>query len=483
MTMKSPTQRFSAPGIRRLGLACVLILVPGWALAQSVLWEDYRGEDSVVGDSAYIGTPGVPKFDNYPGSAAMPLLRNIAANPNNAARTGTSANIDFRQNPRDQTALCDSAAGTGWENSQSCRYQAQGRVLYALISFPQAGTYTLSAAHDDNLAVELSTDYANTNYRAASYDIPVGSLASYTSGDTTFETIGTFTAANANSCALIRVYWLNQGGINHNRLRWTRPGGVTEIVPASAFRNPSLPASANGCNGSITGNGTAVTLNKVLGSPRLDASDQFTLEIGTTPAGGTVRSATTGGSGTGQQGSTGAYAAATGTNYYLREVMAPGSASALTGYAAAIACTRNGIAFTPTQEGPPANRRWRVTPAANDQIVCSITNTASMADLSVTKTNHADSVVKGSQVTYDITVHNGGPDAANGAVLVDPAPTGLQDCALATPACTATGGAGCPAVGSAAGQLSIANLQGSGVVLPTLPNGGGVVVKVQCTVQ
>jgi uncharacterized repeat protein (TIGR01451 family) len=483
MTMKSSKQRFSAPGIRRLGLACMLMLVPGWALAQSVLWEDYRGLDSVVGDGDYIGPPGAPKFDNYPGNAAMPLLRSIAADPDNAARTGSSADINFRQNPRDQTALCDAAAGTGWENSQACLYQAQGRVLYALVSFPQAGTYTLSAAHDDNLAVELSTDYANTNYRAASYDIPVGALASYTSSDTVFETIGTFSAANANSCALIRVYWLNQGGVNHTRLRWTRPGGVTEIVPASAFRDPSLPTSANGCNGSITGNGTAITLNKVLGSPRLDASDQFTLEIGTSAAGGTVRSATTAGSGTGQQASTGAYAASTGTTYYLREVMAPGSASALAGYEATIACTRNGVAYAPSQEGPPANRRWRVNPAANDQIVCTITNTAPMADLSVTKTNHADSVVKGSQVTYDITVHNDGPDAANDAVLTDPAPTRLQDCALATPACTASGGASCPAVGSAAGQLSIANLQGAGVVLPVMPNGGGIVVKVQCTVQ
>ncbi len=478
MVMGFFRKRVFGSGTYGTGLAfAILVLMPGGAMAQNVLWEDYRGESSVATDANYIGPPGRPKFTNNPNGIAMAPFRALTANPANAARTGTSANIDFRQSPANQTALCNSAAGTGWQNSDACRYQAQGRVLYALISFPQAGSYTLSAAHDDNLVVELSTDYANTNYRSASYDIPVGALAEWTTNDETFEEVGSFNAANANSCALIRVYWTNQNGVNHNRLRWTRPnagpGTTTEIVPASAFRDPSLPTSANGCNGSITGNGTAVTLNKVLGSPRLNSGDQITIEIGTTQAGGTVRSATTSGTGTGQQASTGAFPAATGTTYYLREVMASGSVSTLTAYAAGIACTRNGTAFAPTPEGAPANRRWSVVPAANDQIVCTITNTAPMADLSITKSNGASEVTTGDTTMYTIVVTNNGPAAANNAMVRDPAVSGL-DCTSLT--CSATGGADCP------DPISVAGLQGSGLVIPALPNEGSVTFQQTCTV-
>lgn len=105
------------------------------------------------------------------------------------------------------------------------------------------------------------------------------------------------------------------------------------------------------------------------------------------------------------------------------------------------------------------------------------------ADLLVSKTNNATSVTTGTQTTYDIVVSNTGPDAANGAILTDPAPTGLDSCVLAAVACTASGGAACPTQGAGTGQLSVANLQGAGVVIPTLPNGGSVTVHLTCTVQ
>lgn len=466
-----------SPRAHGLALAGALLLLPGLAAAQNVLWEDYRGLDNVAGDALYIGVPGRPKFDNFPNTVAMAPFRALTADPANAARTGTSANIDFRQTPALETGLCNNAAGTGWQTSQACRYQAQGRVLYSLVSFPEAGTYTLSAAHDDNLVVELSTDYANPAFRNASYDVPVGALAEWTTDDQTFETVGTFSAANPGSCALIRVYWTNQNGINHNRLRWTRPGGTTEIIPASAFRDPSSPTAADGCNGSITGNGTAVTLNKVLGSPRLDAGDQFTVEIGTSQTGGTVRSATTSGEGTGQQASTGAFPAATNTTYYLREAMAPGSASALSAYAATIACTRNGIAFAPTPVGPPGSRRWSVTPAANDQIVCSITNTAPMADLELVKTTDTPAASSGGEVGYTLVVTNHGPDAASGATVADAPGAGITCPAGGAVTCTSTASpSACP---GSPGPLTIQALL-DGVALGTLPAGESVTFGYTC---
>lgn len=344
------------------GLLVLLMLVCSTAHA-TVVWEDYRGNANA--GTNYTGPAGRPTFGNYSGDPLV-NLRAIASNPANASRTGSSANIDFLSNAH----LCNAYTAP---NSTACGYQAMGRVTYALIRFPAAGTYTLSVAHDDNVDVDLSSDFANTNYHAASYDVPVGSVGDYTSGETVFATLGTFSAAAANSCALVRMYWTNAGGLNFSRLRWTRPSPTTtEIIPAAQMFDPGNAASANGCNGSITGNRTGVTLNKSLGSPRAQAADQFTVEIGTTATAGTVRQASTSGSDVGLQASTGAFPAVTGTTYYLRDLMAAGSTSTLAAYSASIACTRNGVGFVPAGAAPT----WNVTPAANDQIVCTISNTA-----------------------------------------------------------------------------------------------------------
>ena len=563
--------------------ACV-----GNAAAQTVRWEDYRGNSRV--GTAYTGPAGAPTFANNTGTGADRLnaLRAIAANPANAVRTGTVADINYRAAANHLCNL-DSAA----TSVASCNLQAMGRVSYALIQFPQAGTYNVSIAHDDNVELGFSSDYANTAYRTASYDVPVGTVSDWTANEDTYVSLGSFTAANANSCALVRMYWLNHGGINHARLRWTLPGsGTPVIIPSTAFRDPAAAASATGCNGSITGNGTTLTLNKVLGAPRADANDQFTVQIGTTPTAGTVREATTTGTGVGQQASTGALAVTTGTTYYLRDAMAAGSASTLAGaYTAAIACTRNGTAFAPAGASPT----WNVAAAANDQIVCAITNTARpilrlskelpdgrlqaadqfalaiagtgagtgasvvttgattlpaqvaivspatagasytfsetaagganladytttyrctnarsggsapsgtatsfafapvagdqvscvfrnvripRAELSIIKAASPVTAVAGSVVTYTITASNPGPSAAGGTLIRDTPGAGLN-CTdpVATAACTASGGASCPAA-----TVPVASLTGAGVAIPTFPAGGQIVLTLQCRV-
>lgn len=357
------------PGIRnfkwKAGLLLALLGVSSQAGAQTVRWEDYRGL-SGLSTTAYIGDPSKPAFRNLNNQNPIANLRVISSDPNNAVRTGTSTNIDFinTSNP-----LCNvNLSGT----SEACRYQAMGKVIYALVQFPQAGAYTMSVAHDDNVEVNLSSDYANTNYRSASYDIPVGAVSEWTNSENDYSDLGTFTAANANSCALIRVYWSNQNGVTFNRLRWRLPNSTVQVVPAENFRDPSSAASAQGCQGSITGNGAAITLNKIVGSQRIDASDQFTVGIASSANGTAIRQDSTNGAGTGQQASTGALLATTGTTYYLRDAMASGSASVLGSYISTISCTRNDVPFNPGGASPV----WTVVPAANDKIVCSITNTA-----------------------------------------------------------------------------------------------------------
>jgi uncharacterized repeat protein (TIGR01451 family) len=107
---------------------------------------------------------------------------------------------------------------------------------------------------------------------------------------------------------------------------------------------------------------------------------------------------------------------------------------------------------------------------------CTFANTRLVADLSIVKTANPTTVQSGGTVTFTLTVNNAGPAAANGAVVRDNPGVGLS--CVTSPACSASGGAVCPA----AGTLTAPALTGNaGVAIPTLPAGGGVVVTVACT--
>ena len=98
----------------------------------------------------------------------------------------------------------------------------------------------------------------------------------------------------------------------------------------------------------------------------------------------------------------------------------------------------------------------------------------SSADVQITKTDGKLSTVAGTINTYTLVVTNNGPSAANNAVLTDPVVAGLNVTAVA---CTmVTGGAVCPA------SISVALLQGSGIVISTLPSGGSLTFTVTATV-
>ena len=250
--------------------------------------------------------------------------------------------------------------------------------------------------------------------------------------------------------------------------------------------NPDAGFDAGACQPTPTP--VWITLRKQL-QGRVAPTDQAQVRIYS--GGIQAVAATTSGTGLPASASTGVVTLAAGNIIQFDETIKTSGTGAdrlPIGYRTAIACSDNGTPTPglPTGAGTDAGnaREWpEFSPAAGADVDCTITNALRSADLRIGKTNHADSVTSGTLVTYDITVHNAGGDPANGAILRDPAPVGLQDCALAVPACTASGGASCPAVGGGAGQLSIANLQGAGVVLPVLPNGGGVTVSVTCKVQ
>ncbi|MBK6798615.1 MAG: DUF11 domain-containing protein [Acidobacteria bacterium] len=103
------------------------------------------------------------------------------------------------------------------------------------------------------------------------------------------------------------------------------------------------------------------------------------------------------------------------------------------------------------------------------------------ADLAITKTNGVTTVNAGSTTNfYTVVVTNNGPSAAGGATISDPAVAGLTKTGIG--ACTALGGAVCPAAGNGAGQLGITNLEAGTVAIPTLPSGGSVTFSITTTV-
>ncbi len=222
-------------------------------------------------------------------------------------------------------------------------------------------------------------------------------------------------------------------------------------------------------------------LQKALPSGRFVATDQFALTIAGTGGPATV---TTTGAGTTATGVATLSPGALGAVYTLSEAGAAGAL--LTNYSTTYACTNAlGGGQTPSGSGTSIT----ITAVAGDDLTCTLTNTRnSQADLRLTKTNTpgvngevdqaADTLVSGTTTSYSLTVSNLGPDAANGAVLADPAPIGLT---CTTASCgSVTGGAVCPAT---TGPALVTALQAGGIAIPTLPAGSSVTFTLTCTVN
>ena len=101
-----------------------------------------------------------------------------------------------------------------------------------------------------------------------------------------------------------------------------------------------------------------------------------------------------------------------------------------------------------------------------------VTAISGSADLAITKTDGVSSVSAGGTTTYTIVARNAGPSAAGGAIVRDPAVSGLSKTGVS---CTAAGGAACPV------SVTVTGLE-NGLVIPTLPSGGSVTFTVTALV-
>ncbi|HEY6942292.1 DUF7507 domain-containing protein [Dokdonella sp.] len=182
-----------------------------------------------------------------------------------------------------------------------------------------------------------------------------------------------------------------------------------------------------------------ITLQKALPGGRADASDQFALSI----AGATSASGTTTGTGSTVTSPALVLAGAPG-NYTLSEAMATGSASTLAKYTSAISCT-NAASGSSTVLPNGAGTSFPITVQAGDDVACTLANTATLADLSITKTDGATSATPGTPIAYTIVAANAGPSAVTGASVTDTIPAGI---AGASWTAVYAGGASGPANGS-----------------------------------
>ena len=112
------------------------------------------------------------------------------------------------------------------------------------------------------------------------------------------------------------------------------------------------------------------------------------------------------------------------------------------------------------------------TDASNDSS-SSVTEIDSIADLAITKTDGTAAVTSGTSTTYTIVVTNNGPSSVTGALLTDPAVTGLAKTAVAC----------APTPGQCVTAPTIVQLQSGTFALPALASGQTYGLSVTATVS
>ncbi|MGO9946091.1 MAG: SdrD B-like domain-containing protein [Steroidobacteraceae bacterium] len=255
--------------------------------------------------------------------------------------------------------------------------------------------------------------------------------------------------------------------------------GVAGMVGSFAFASFNNPTqiSATMVGGGLQGAMFAIRYASLAASvqingARANSSDQFTYSVKS--VGGTViATGTTAGNGPGPYAPAIVPTIASGYPLVVSEVMAPGSVSTLASYAVSLTCTNSSTGASATVLPVNYQGSTYTFPALQygDGISCLFTNAANRANLSIAKTGPAN-VNAGGAVSYNIVVANAGPADASGSLIKDPAVPNFT--ATAVTCSAAAGGAQCPL----ASQLSVANLQGVGIAIPALPNGGSVTLTV-----
>ncbi len=261
-------------------------------------------------------------------------------------------------------------------------------------------------------------------------------------------------------------------GVGTNTVTESGVAGTVGSFAFASFNNPTQ-VTATLVGGGLQGAMFAIRYASLsatvqMNGSRANAADQFTYSVKS--VGGTVSATgTTTGNGAGPYPPALFPTIASGYPLVVSEAMAPGSVSTLASYAVSLTCT-NASTGTSSTVLPVNHQGSTYTfPALQygDSILCVFTNTANRANLSIAKSGPA-SIGAGGTLSYNLVVANAGPADASGTLVKDPAVANFT--ATAVTCSNAAGGAQCPS----AAMLSVANLQGAGIAIPALPNGGSV---------
>ena len=259
----------------------------------------------------------------------------------------------------------------------------------------------------------------------------------------------------------------------------TGVAGTVGSFAFASFNNPTL-ISAVLVGGGLQGpmfaiRYASVAVSSQLNGTRANPGDQFTYRINSV-GGQTFASGTTSGAGPGPFAPAILPTVSAGYPLVINEIMAAGSVSTLANYAASLTCTN--LASGTSSTALPANQNATsfTFPSLQygDSISCVFTNTANRATAGITKTGPA-TVGAGGTLSYSLVAANAGPADASGLIVKDPAVANFT--ATAVTCLSVSGGAQCPG----ASMLTVANIQGGGVIIPVLPSGSSVTLSVTGT--
>jgi uncharacterized repeat protein (TIGR01451 family) len=265
-------------------------------------------------------------------------------------------------------------------------------------------------------------------------------------------------------------------GVNTATVTETGVAGTVGAFAFTSFNNPTVISAklvGSGLQGALFAvRYASVALTAQFAGARANAADQFTYRI-STPGGQILGTGATTGAGAGPFPAASLSTIAAGYPFVVSEVPAAGSVTPVADYAISLTCTNSSVSGSSTvlPTNQAASTYTFPTLHYGDAINCLFTNSANRANLTIAKTG-PPTVGAGGTVRYLLVVGDQGPLAASGALVQDPAVANFS--ATGVTCTAATGGAVCPT----AAQLTIANLQGPGIAIPTLPNGGSVTLAV-----
>ncbi|ULH14391.1 PA14 domain-containing protein [Deinococcus sp. KNUC1210] len=244
--------RLSPPSLLRwlIVLCFSLGVVKGQTLQYGIISDNFQGQSGLPGGFVLTGNNYLNFPDTSTGASGLPRLKIFSATTSNRNATETiTTGLNFTDTSsggapkglcNGTSAAASCGAGKGW----------MGRVMYTMIKFPVSGTYYFTLAHDDGVEIDLSGQLTVTDPRTATYGTVLGGVNSYTSNDSTYETLTTTPfVVNASACYLMRVYWNNQGGVNHLRLRYGTQSNLSDqaLIPTTQYLLPGVAANWNSC--------------------------------------------------------------------------------------------------------------------------------------------------------------------------------------------------------------------------------------------